>query len=468
MDAPFYQQCFEEMPCYVSVQDRDFRIIETNRRFREHFGDGVGEYCHKIYKRRDERCPVCPVAQTFEDGNNHTSEEQVRTLAGEPVCTLVNTCPIRDDNGEVVGVIEMSTDVTAAKRLQRQLEESQKLYQLLFEEVPCYISVQDRDFRIVHANSRFKRDFGHKQGYCYEIYKHRSERCLECPVAETFKDGKAHYSEEVVTSDSGERINTLVCTASIRDDNGEIVQVMEMSANITRIRQLQDQLTSLGLLVGSISHGVKGLLTGLRGGIYMLKTGITKHDDERIARAWEMVEGNESRIRGMIHNILYYAKERELNIETIDAAKLLGEVCGVLHDRARQLGITLTQKEGAVGELVGDSNALHAALVNLVDNSLDACRVDKRKSEHAVEVGVREDGSEVIFEITDNGIGMDRETREKAFSMFFSSKGTEGTGLGLYISNKIVLQHRGMISIESTAGQGTRFAVKIPRNGAHA
>jgi len=70
----------------------------------------------------------------------------------------------------------------------------------------------------------------------------------------------------------------------------------------------------------------------------------------------------------------------------------------------------------------------------------------------------------VEFEIEDNGIGMDQETREKAFSLFFSSKGVKGTGLGLFISNKIAQAHAGSIHLESVVDRGTRFIVKLPRH----
>ncbi len=68
----------------------------------------------------------------------------------------------------------------------------------------------------------------------------------------------------------------------------------------------------------------------------------------------------------------------------------------------------------------------------------------------------------MIFEVEDNGIGMDQETREKIFSLFFSSKGIKGTGLGLFISNKIVDKHGGDIEVESEPGRGTRFMVRLP------
>ena len=66
--------------------------------------------------------------------------------------------------------------------------------------------------------------------------------------------------------------------------------------------------------------------------------------------------------------------------------------------------------------------------------------------------------------VRDNGIGMDRETREKAFTLFFSSKGTGGTGLGLFISNRIARSHGGRIELKSEAGVGTQFVVALPRS----
>jgi signal transduction histidine kinase len=79
---------------------------------------------------------------------------------------------------------------------------------------------------------------------------------------------------------------------------------------------------------------------------------------------------------------------------------------------------------------------------------------------------VKDEPQHIQFEIEDNGIGMDQETREKAFSLFFSSKGTEGTGLGLFIANNIAQAHAGNISVESEIDRGTRFIVRIPRKHA--
>jgi signal transduction histidine kinase len=114
------------------------------------------------------------------------------------------------------------------------------------------------------------------------------------------------------------------------------------------------------------------------------------------------------------------------------------------------------------GTLRADAMAVRAMLLNILENSLDACRADGHKDDHRVKLAIHRSPPHIVFEIEDNGIGMDRETREKVFSLFFSSKGIKGTGLGLFISNKIADKHGGRIEVNSEPGKGTRFRVRLP------
>lgn len=459
------RQYFEQMPCYLSVQDKNFHIIDANNRFKNDFGDGIGKFCYEVYKHRTEKCQFCPVELTFRDGRRYGSEELVRTKSGQMVSVIVYTTPVRNEKGEIIAVMEMSTDVTELKILQDRLRESQDRYRLLFEEVPCYISIQDRDFNLVDVNHRFRDDFGDSEGgHCYEVYKHRSGVCNPCPVAETFNDGDVHEGEEVVTSKSGEQMNVLCTAAPIRDGFGKIQYVMEMSTNITQIRKLQSQLASIGLLIGSISHGLKGLLNGLDGGMYLVNSGFEKKNEERVNKGWEMVQRNVGHIRGMVMDILYYAKPRDLVFENVLIKSVMEEICGVLDKKAKDHGIEFTCKfDESIGEMDADRQALRVCLINILENSFDACRVNGADKNRNVSFEVRADGENILFEVADNGIGMDRETREKAFTLFFSSKGTEGTGLGLYVANQIVRQQGGTIQLESEQGKGSKFILTFPR-----
>lgn len=459
-----YRQVFDSMPCFLSIQDRDFRIIDANQRFRQHFGDFEGRYCYQVYKQRSERCEVCPLARTFRDGERHESEEEVRTLSGETLSVLVRSKPIRNGNGEIIAAMEMSTDITHIKNLQKLLRASQKRYHTLFDEVPCYISIQDPDLNIIEANNAFEEDFGNVLGRkCYEAYKHRTSPCEPCPVQQTLDDGLPHTREELVTASNGRQRNVLVTTAPIRESDGTISGVMEMSADISQVRELEDRLTQLGLLIGSVSHSLKGLLNGLSGGMYLVNSGFAKGDEERVKKGWATVERNVTRVKSMVSDILYYAKDRVPNWEMLSATEVAQDVVGMMESRAGELGVEFgLSLGGGEGEFEGDPQAVRALLANLVENSLDACRLHQCCQGHQVTLRVSGDDSTVRFEVEDDGIGMDQETQEKAFTLFFSSKGT-GTGLGLFISDKIARAHGGEIQLISAPGKGTTFIVSLSR-----
>ncbi len=459
-----YHEYWEEMPCFLSVHDRDFRIIDGNRRFREAFGERIGQYCYNVYKGRDAVCPNCPVEATFADGLNHPSEQLLTTKDGREIPVMVHTTPIKDDSGEVTAVMEMHTDIGEVKRLQTLLQRSQDRLAQLFEEVPCFITVQGPDRKIQHANRRFRETFGDPVGKdCFRMYKHRDEQCLVCPMQQTFDTAETRDHEEVLFTKEGEKLNALCTTSPLRNAEGEVEAVIEMCIDITQIRELQSQLASIGLLVGSISHGIKGLLTGLDGGIYMVNSGFKKEKPERVEKGWEMVQRNVERIRSMVLDILYYAKDRELMVEDVDLSSLIAEFRDGIEKKAGDANTSVEINiADDTGILSGDPQAIRAMLLNLLENSLDACRMDKEQDAHTLRLDVRRETPWMKINVEDDGIGMDQETREKIFSLFFSSKGIKGTGLGLFISNKIVDKHGGDITVDSEPGRGTRFEVRLP------
>ena len=107
-------------------------------------------------------------------------------------------------------------------------------------------------------------------------------------------------------------------------------------------------------------------------------------------------------------------------------------------------------------------STLSSALVNLLENAVDACRADS-KPEHKVRVVAAGRPDTVDIRVEDNGIGMSEEARAKLFTLFFSSKGKGGTGIGLYVARQIVMQHGGRIEVESIQGAGSVFTVVLPR-----
>ncbi len=103
-----------------------------------------------------------------------------------------------------------------------------------------------------------------------------------------------------------------------------------------------------------------------------------------------------------------------------------------------------------------------AALINILDNAVDACLADTQKKDHEISFEISRIKDQWLFYIHDNGCGMDSQTKEKLFDLFFSSKSTKGTGFGLYISRSIIQQHDGSIHVTSVKGKETRFQITLP------
>ncbi|WP_022660537.1 response regulator [Paucidesulfovibrio longus] len=474
-DVDAGESIFNELPCFVSVHNAYLEIIAINQHYRDRLGDFVGANSWDAYCDRKPDDEECPVGKTFRTGKGQRSREILTGRDGSDIPVIVHTAPIKGvgEDADVELVLEISVDVQEVNRLQEELRQSRERYRQLFDAVPCYITVQDRDFKLVEANRRFLQDFGGDPGeLCHAVFKGRSEPCRDCPVAKTFADGETHESEEIVTTLAGERFNVLVQTAPILDAAGRVEQVMELSTDITQIRRLQDHLTNLGLLLGTVSHGVKGLLTALDGGIYRVDSGFKKGNEKQVQAGWKVVRQMVGRIRAMVLDILYYAKKRDLRWERVDALEFANQVADIAEAKAQDNGISFIRDFAPdLGEFEVDPGIVSSALVNLLENAVDACLMDKSGAkgeagsakDHVIRFHLSERGDDVLFGIEDNGMGMDQETRNKLFTLFFSSKGDRGTGLGLFMSNQIVEQHGGSIVVESEPGKGSRFTVRLPK-----
>jgi signal transduction histidine kinase/FixJ family two-component response regulator len=341
-------------------------------------------------------------------------------------------------------------------------------YQKLFDDMPCYISVRDRHYRLTAANKLFRQDFGEPgAACCYELCKQAAGPCEDCPVDKTFHSGSPQQAEMVFKPQTGASFNTLVWTTPVRDAHGEITHVLVMATNITLLSQLQDHLASLGLMIGSVSHAIKGMLTGLDGGMYMIDSGFAHEDQTQVQEGWEVVKLMVGRIRGMVLDILYQAKERAVVRTPVDLAVFAEDLAGVIAPKMKRHGIRLVQEFApGLGRFELDAGQVQAALVNILENAVDACLEDRQKTEHQVVFRVRREPQQVVFEVEDNGIGMDADTRAGIFALFASSKADKGTGLGLFVAAKIVHQHEGEITVASTPGEGSCFTVRLPAVGA--
>ncbi len=457
-------ELFEGAPLNISVIDRDYRIVQANRNFVSLFGEPRGRKCFEVHMRREELCENCSVARTFADGEVRVNEEVGVDVNGRTAHYLVHVAPIRDENGRIDYVIEMSTDITETKRLKLE-------YQTLFEQVPCYVTVLNRDFRVVRANRRFVEKFGEiSGGHCYEAFKHQNNACLTCPARETFADGRIHTSEQVGVAKDGEITHYVVTTAPASRGDAGFSHVIEMAVDVTALRRVEqekndaERLAAVGQTVAGLAHGIKNILTGLEGGMYFLKSGLTGGKKERLDEGWGMLNRNMEKISVLVRNLLSFSKGRVPTVELNRPEELVAETVALYREAAAAEGITVLAEVAEPPQpATYDAESIHTCLANLVSNAVDACKTSG-KSPCRVFVRTRDEHEALVFEVEDEGCGMDQEVRELAFTNFFSTKGSGGTGLGLLLTRKISQEHGGRVEFESTPGQGSVFRLIFPRD----
>jgi PAS domain S-box-containing protein len=342
----------------------------------------------------------------------------------------------------------------------------------LFDQVPIAISIIDRDYNIVDANPKFEMAYGRWRGRpCYEVYKDRKDPCLNCAAARTFEDGKVRVREEKGSGESGNTMDYLVHMVPIRGPLGKIRFIVEMSTDITDVKKLEaekreaERMAAVGETVAGIAHGIKNVLMGLEGGMYAVNSGIELGDDARIARGWITLEENVKRISEFVKEFLDFAKGRKTTVAMVDPNVPAQEVVDLFRERAAQSGVRLEVKlQPGLKDAPLDKDAIHSCLSNLVSNAIDACMVSEQRREFLVTLTSKEEDAVIVYEVADNGRGMDYEISKKVFSKFFTTKGSDrGTGLGLLTTKRMIHQHGGRISFTSTEGEGSVFRIELPR-----
>jgi two-component system NtrC family sensor kinase len=241
-----------------------------------------------------------------------------------------------------------------------------------------------------------------------------------------------------------------------------------------------ERLAAIGQTVTTLSHHIKNILQGIRGGSYLIELGLTEHDETVVGKGWKIVEKNQTKISNLVMDMLTFSKQREPDLATANVNRVVGDAVELMLSRAGELRVELKWHPGEpMPDLVFDPEGLHRAVLNVITNAIDAAGeermdgVDGRPGEAPVgespesgRVVVRSEYSAeksmVWITVEDNGPGIPPEQIDQLFSPFVSSKKGRGTGLGLPVSQKILSEHGGGITVHSDPGGGSRFTLELP------
>lgn len=223
-----------------------------------------------------------------------------------------------------------------------------------------------------------------------------------------------------------------------------------------------ERMAAMGQTIANLSHHVKNILQGVRGGSYLIETGLNNKDLEIARKGWRIVERNQERISNLVMDMLSFSKERVPELREGDVRHTINEVVELMQSRADEVHAELIWDPPAQFPLVRfDPDALHRAVLNVVTNAIDAVEA-RENGQVKLSLTLAPHSQLVELAIEDNGEGIETENLERIFSVFESKKGARGTGLGLPVSRKILREHGGDVLVASRPGHGTCFTLRWP------
>jgi len=265
--------------------------------------------------------------------------------------------------------------------------------------------------------------------------------------------------DSLVANFSYTRDQLRLCTA--------IGQLTGMAIENTRLYQenvQRERLAAAGETVASLSHSIKNILQGMRGGADVVELALRKNSMEEARTGWKMLERNLDKIGALTLNMLAYSKARRPTLEMTHLPHILNECLELVKTAAADKKVTLlTEISTTQPPVPVDADGVHQAVLNLLVNAIDA--VETRQGVVTLSSDFDSVSQMAQIEVQDNGVGIAEKDQEKIFEPFFSTKGQRGTGLGLAVTRKIVEEHGGRIQVISKVGQGTTIRLKLPLNG---
>ncbi len=463
-----HQILFDQVPCNILLIDRDFHIVKANKRLRDSLGNPQGQFCFKALKGLKHKCIECTAKQTFEDGQIHTGYHAWKSKEEHPIHLHVITIPLKRKDGRFDVVMEMAVDVTETMKLQDGLKFANAYLNTIISTSMDGIFAVNEKGKVTVFNSAARKFFNIRDNQV--ISRENFTAMLPKDFLAKVFDRREHVylpEAEVKTIDGEPFPVRLMGNKLIVDDKS--VGMAFSVQDLREIKQLEtekleaERLSAVGHTVAGLAHGIKNLNTALEGGMYMLKTGLAQGSIDRIQKGMEMLARNIERVSVFVKAFLSFSKGREIKAALCDPAEIAKEVVDLHAVKADKLGIALKyEKIGDIAPASIDSESMLECLTNLVGNAIDACEMSDENSCY-ITVRIFEAYGTIVYEVSDNGCGMDDEIKRKVFTTFFTTKGLSGSGLGLLMTKKIVHEHGGTIDLKSKPEKGTTFSIRLPR-----
>jgi PAS domain S-box-containing protein len=480
----------DAIPLEVSLKDRAGRFLLANEAMSATFGQPraalLGRTAEEVGGLLPERLAIGRELErvVLEEGRVAERRNHLVTLPdGSRQYRHLLKVPLRDEAGQVTGVVGISLDVTEQQHAQEALRAQRRLLQAVFDTIPTWLFVKDRESRFLLVNDTFARDVGVPADYFHGLDHWQAPQGTPAEREQILRDeqrivaeGRTLEAEESLMLPDGRRTVRHVRKVPLRDEDGHITGLVGISEDITERRVLEEQfrrmqrIESLGTLAGGIAHDFNNILFPIIG-----FTELTLRElppDSRLHENLSIVHDAALRARDIVSQILTFSRQTE-NRPAVMALRPL------LHEGLRFLRSTLPSPVRIEERLAdaplhvnADAVQLHQVLMNLCVNGAQAMPDGGTLTVTLEAVELRSfggytgeplSGACARLSVRDTGVGMDPVTQSRMFEPFYTTKPVgKGTGLGLAAVLGIVAQHAGTIDVRSAPGEGTQIDLYLP------
>ncbi len=475
-----YQNLFEAVPCLITVQNRNFELLQYNRKFKERFHPDKGALCYQAYKNRSSPCQNCPMVETFKDGKSHHGEQSSMTRSGKTSYWTLRTAPIKDADGNVTAVMEISVDITKMRLLENEVRRSEEKYRAIFDNTPNPLFVLEREtLKILDCNAS-----------AHQIYAYTKKEMLSLQFGDFFdpefepeataairacrtltrvrhlgKNGKIIFVDISVAPSQYQASRVLLANAT------------DVTERLTAEQQLiqTSKMATLGEMATGIAHELNQPLTVIKTAAgFILRKAQKKEpiDDEIMSTMAEKIDGQVNRASKIINHMREFGRKSDVVKKTADVNRALNNAFDIFRQQLKLHQIDVIRRLTPDLPLVlADENRLEQVFINILINARDA--IDSKsvlEEEQAdsmelkqIYLTTKRSGGGVVVEIEDTGTGIPEAITNKIFDPFFTTKQAgKGTGLGLSISYGIIKDYDGHISVQKGKFNGALFIIKLP------
>ncbi len=386
----------------------------------------------------------------------------------------------------IAGVV-MSRFVTQIRRGDRALQESEENLRTILFSIGAGLSLLDSETRIVWANQILQDWFGPlekiKGKPCYELYDLKDPQ-NECSALRTLQSGQLERGESFAYDIHGQRKFFQLVTMPIKDDDGEIVQIVELTLDITerkqaeqilqdhstqleamveeRTRELRDaqermmrqeRLAALGEMSGGVGHELRNPLGVITNAVYYLKT-VMPDAEEKVQEYLDIISAEAFGAEKIVSDLLNFARIQPADQQASSVSDLVSRVLDkcIPPDNVE----VTTHYDPDLPDLWVDPQQIMQVLSNLITNAYQAM-----PEGGGLAINAQANKNQVKISLADTGQGISAENMPKLFEPLYTTK-TRGVGLGLAVCKNLIQANQGSIEVESIEGQGSTFSITLP------